>query len=89
MKNKWLVDQMTKRTPKVFDAHDYIWIFCVATLPAYFTLLAFGFQTDSLDIPLIVAGVVAVVGHWAVNALDWKIWQRNRKNWEDRLSQED
>lgn len=87
MSKKWLVDRMAGRPPKVYETRDYIGVFCLATLPAYFSLLAFGENVDRLEIPLLLAGVVAVALLWSISALDQRIWNKNRDTWERKLNE--
>lgn len=89
MSKKWLVDRMAGKEPKSLEIHDYIAAFCYATLPIHFTMLAFGKNPDWIEVQIFVAGLVAVGFTWALNALSWRSWKKNRQEWENRLPDDD
>lgn len=51
--------------------------FAIATLPAYFALLAAGYDGDRLQVPLIAGGAVAAALIWAIARFDGRRQQHS------------
>lgn len=80
-----LVERMAGSPPRDFSVHTAIWTFCLSTMPAYFSLLAFGYSSR-VEVPILVGGAVITALCWVVNWDEHRRWQKRYAEWQDKLN---